>query len=122
VDTGIQADRRIALDQALAVAEVTASVDDPRLRYALIIQERIGKSLRYPKREQDLGLDGTVKLRLHLFSDGTLGRVMVSQPSGIEALDMEALKAAEIQSPYPGFPSELIEKELWLEVPIIFRP
>jgi outer membrane biosynthesis protein TonB len=47
---------------------------------------------------------------------------MVSQSSGVESLDLEALKAAESQTPYPGFPSQLTERELWLEVPIIFRP
>ena len=115
-------DRRLALEQALAVAEVTASVDDPRLRYALTIQDRIAKALRYPQREKELNIDGTVKLKLHLFADGTLGRAMVSESSGIESLDLEAVKAAESQSPYPGFPSQLSERELWLEVPIIFRP
>ena len=115
-------DRRLALEQALAVAEVTASVDDPRLRYALTIQDRVAKALRYPQREKELNIDGTVKLKLHLFADGTLGRAMVSESSGIESFDLEAVKAAESQSPYPGFPSQLSERELWLEVPIIFRP
>lgn len=117
-----EADRRVAVEQALAVAEVTASVDDPRLRYALQVQERIAKALRYPQREKELNLDGTVKLTLHLFADGTLGRAVVSESSGLESLDLEALKAAESQAPYPAFPSQLSERELWLEVPVIFRP
>ncbi len=121
-DAAATVDRQLALEQALAVAEVTASVDDPRLRYALQVQERIAKALRYPQREQELDIDGTVKLRLHLFADGTLGRAMVSESSGIESLDLEALKAAESQAPYPGFPSGIAERELWLEVPVIFRP
>ena len=106
----------------MAVAEVTASVDDPRLRYALQIQERIAKAMRYPQREKELNLEGRVKLKLHLFADGTLGRVTGSESSGVESLDLEALKAAESQAPYPGFPSQLVQKELWLEVPVIFRP
>lgn len=122
VDEGMEADRTFALEQALAVAEVTASVEDPRLRYALQVQDRIAKALRYPKREGELKLDGRVKLKLHLFADGTLARVMVAQSSGIEALDMEALKAAESQSPYPAFPTQMLERELWIEVPVIFRP
>jgi len=121
-DEAKETDRRVALEQALAVAEVTASVDDPRLRYALQIQDRIAKALRYPGREKELNIEGTVKLKLHLFADGTLGRAMVSESSGVESLDLEALKAAESQTPYPGFPSQLTERELWLEVPIIFRP
>jgi len=121
-DRAVDAERGMVLDQALAVAEVTASVDDPRLRYALQIQQRIARQLRFPQREKELGLGGTVKLRLHLFRDGTLGRAIVSESSGIQAFDAEALKAAETQSPYPPFPSQLPEEELWLEVPVIFRP
>ena len=121
-EKGMESDRHLAVEQALASAEVVASVEDPRLRYALTVQDRIAGSLRYPIREKESGIAGMVKLRLHLFADGTLGRAMVAQSSGIEALDMEALKVAEARSPYPPFPSQLTEKELWLEVPIIFRP
>ncbi len=71
---------------------------------------------------EELGLDGSVKLRLHLFSDGTIGRVLVSESSGIEAFDLEALKAAETAAPYPPFSSEIVEDDLWLEVPVLFRP
>ena len=63
-----------------------------------------------------------MKLRLHLFADGSLGRVMVAASSGIDALDTEALTAAETLAPYPKFPSEIHEEDLWLEVPVIFRP
>lgn len=122
VDEAKLADRTVALEQALASAEVASSVEDPRLRYALMIQDRISKALRYPQREKELNIDGRVKLRLHLFADGTLGRVNVAESSGIEALDLEAVKAAESQSPYPAFPAQVIERELWLEVPVIFRP
>ncbi len=122
LDAAAEADRGLVLEQALAVAEVTGSVDDPRLRYALQVQDRIAKAVRYPQRERELNIAGTVKLRLHLFADGTLGRAMVSESSGIEALDSEALKAAESQAPYSGFPSQLTERELWLELPVIFRP
>lgn len=121
-DASVVADKRLALEQALASAEVLAAVEDPRLRYALSVQERISKALRYPQREKELNLEGMVKLRLHVFQDGTLGRAMVTESSGISAFDTEALKAAESQSPFPGFPSQLIERELWLEVPVIFRP
>jgi len=121
-DTTKGADKTMAVEQALASSEVAASVDDPKLRYALQVQDRVAKSVRYPQREKELGLEGRVNLRLHLFSDGTLGKVLVAQSSGIEALDSEALKAAETQSPYPAFPSGLAQKDLWLDLPVIFRP
>jgi len=115
------ADKVLAVEQALAVAEVTASVEDPTLRHALTVQDRIAKAIKYPMREKELGLAGAVKLRLHLFRDGTLGRAVIAESSGVEAFDLEALKAAESQSPYPPFPSDLAQQDLWLELPVLFR-
>jgi len=120
-EDSMSTDKTVAVEQALAVAEVTASVDDPTLRYALQVQQQIAKAVRYPVRESELGMSGHVKLRLHLFRDGTLGRAVVSESSGIEAFDIEALKAAETQAPYPPFPSELQTQDLWLELPVLFR-
>ena len=118
----VSAEKAIALEQALAVAEVTASVEDPTLRYALQVQDRIAKSTRYPVREKELGLSGQVKLRLHLMRDGTLRQAMVSESSGFESFDQAALRAAESQAPFPPFPSDLAQSALWLELPVLFRP
>jgi pilus assembly protein CpaC len=121
-DTAKEADRSFALERALAGAELAGAVDDPVLRYALAIQDRIAQAIRYPQREKELGLGGRVKLKLHLFQDGTLGRAVVAESSGIEVLDLEALKAAETQAPYPPFPTDLTRRELWLDLPVLFRP
>lgn len=115
-------DHGSVLEQALARTEIAAAVEDPSLRYALQVQDRIAKSIRYPLREEELGLSGRVKLRLRLFRDGTLKQATVSESSGIESFDTEAVNAAENQAPYPPFPSSLAQQELWLEVPVLFRP
>jgi TonB family protein len=67
-------------------------------------------------------MSGRVKLRLHLLRDGTLQEAIVTEPSGMDVFDLEALRAAESQSPYPSFPSELPQEDLWLELPVLFRP
>lgn len=67
-------------------------------------------------------MSGRVKLRLHLFRDGRLDRALVAESSGIASFDMEAVKAAESQAPYPPFPSGFPQQDLWLEVPVLFRP
>ncbi len=121
-EAGTTVDKTLAVEQALASSEVAAAVDDPKLRYALQVQDRVAKAVRYPQRERELGFEGRVHLRLHLFADGTLGKAMVAQSSGIEALDAEALKAAETQSPYPAFPTGLAQRDIWLDLPVIFRP
>lgn len=121
-DVSETADRTFELEQSLARAELSDSVNDPVLRYVIQVQDRVAKALRYPQREKELGLDGRVKLKLHLFRDGTLGQATIAESSGIEALDMEALKAAESQAPYPPFPADLPQPDLWVELPVLFRP
>jgi pilus assembly protein CpaC len=115
-------DRALALEQALASSEVGAAVNNPTLRYAVQIQERIARALRYPADQADQGLDGRVRLRLHLFRDGSLGQAMVAETSGISALDTAALGAAEAGAPYPPFPQDFVQQDIWLEVPVLFRP
>ena len=110
-----------ALQQAVASAEATASVTDPTLRYALQVQDRIAKSMQYPRHERETGIGGRVKLRLHLFRDGTLGQALITESSGIASFDQEALKAAQGQSPYPPFPSDVVQQDLWLDLPVLFR-
>ncbi|MDP3722293.1 MAG: TonB family protein [Candidatus Omnitrophota bacterium] len=107
---------------AQTTVQVLPPTAPPTLRYAMQVQDRIAQSLRYPEREGAGGLAGQVKLRLHLFQDGTVAGAMVVESSGIEAFDQEALRAAESQSPYPPFPPELAQPDLWLELPVHFRP
>ena len=115
------AENAAALQPAVASAEATASVTDPTLRYALQVQDRIAKSIQYPSREREGGRGGRVKLRLHLFRDGTLGQAVIAESSGIESFDQEALKTAQGQSPYPPFPSDVAQQDLWLDLPVLFR-
>ena len=120
------AEKNQAVDQALARAEITLPVEDPLLGYALQVQERIATSLRYPMeqplKDHELGMTGRVKLRLHLFHDGTLDQVMVVESSGLAAFDQAVIQTAWQQSPYPAFPAHLARQDLWLELPVLFRP
>lgn len=114
-------ERQTAMEHTLAVMEVTPTVQDPTLRYALQIQERIAKAIHYPSQEQGQGMSAAAKLRVQVFRDGTLGQALISKSSGVQSFDSEVLKAAWAQSPYPPFPAELGQKYLWLELPILFR-
>jgi TonB family protein len=96
--------------------------EDPTFRYALQVQDSIAKSLQYPASEKEGGMGGQVKLRLRLLRDGTLGQALIAESSGIESLDEATLRVARQQSPYPPFPPDLLQQELWLELPVQFRP
>lgn len=111
-----------ALAQAKQVTQVAPSIKDPKLEYAMKVQEKIAKAIQYPLREKSLNVQGAIRLRLHLLPDGTLDRILIAESSGLDSLDTEALKTAQTQAPYPPFPKEVGEKELWLEVPIVFQP
>ncbi len=117
------AERGQQLDEALDVAQVSVrpSVSDPVLRYATVIQERIAKAIAYPEAERTTA-STQLKLKVHVFRDGTLGQALVSESSGVDAFDAAAIHAAETQSPYPEFPAEIPRQDLWLELPIVFKP
>ncbi len=114
-------EKMAAVEQALAVAEVTATASDPTLQYALQVHDRIAKAIRYPTQDREEGKSGRVTLRLHLLKDGTLGEAVIAEPSGIEPFDQEVLRAAQRQAPYPPFPPDVAKPDLWLELPILFR-
>ena len=114
-------ERISALEQALTSAERSTTESDPILRYALQVRERIVTSLPTTLGEPGVA-PGQVKLRLHLFRDGRLGEVVVAEPSGNTQWDTKAVQTAKQQSPYPSFPAELGQPDIWLEVPVLFRP
>jgi pilus assembly protein CpaC len=124
-------ERAFALEQALAApgtpaerpaAGASGLATDPTVRYAMQVQERIAAALRYPAQERQLGLSGQVTLRLHLSRAGALEQAALAASSGIAAFDEQALSAAKQQAPYPAFPPEIAQPDLWLELPVLFRP
>ncbi|MCX5705361.1 MAG: TonB family protein, partial [Candidatus Omnitrophica bacterium] len=94
---------------------------DPMVRYMRIIQSRILKNLTYPQATRDAGYQGTVKLSLKLSFSGDLLEAKVKDSSGDSALDESALLTAKKTAPYPPFPPDIEQKELRIEVPIVYR-
>lgn len=108
--------------QTHAITEVTVSSDNPRLQYALQIHDQIAQAIHYPAAAAEAQRQqGAVKLRLHLFADGTLERAVITESSGDDVLDSEVLNTAQRQAPYPPFPPQLTEEELWLDIPVVFH-
>lgn len=114
--------RADALEQAFAIAQVMAPVDDPVLQYSLHVQEHIAKSIRYPPQHPFADREGRVKLRLHVLANGSLEDALIAESSGIAPFDQEALRSAKSQAPYPAFPSTIRQNDLWLDIPILFSP
>lgn len=94
---------------------------DPVTGYARIIQERILANFTYPREIKESGYQGTVKLRLHIYYTGKLMDVSVKDPSGYQPLDDQAVSMVKSTSLYPPFPASIEDKELWIDIPIVFQ-
>jgi pilus assembly protein CpaC len=96
-------------------------IKDPVLKYSKLVQKRILDNLLYPAPAKEAGFQGTVKLSLKLSPQGDLLDAKLKEPSSYRVLDDAALKTAQDASPYPPFPPEIKEKEVWLDIPIIYQ-
>jgi TonB family protein len=89
--------------------------------YTLTVQKKINEGLYYPYGARAAGLEGIVKLSLHILSNGDLIDAVVRESSGYHVLDVAAIDAAKSQAPYPRFQADLKLKELWVDIPVVYR-
>ena len=89
--------------------------------YILEVQKTLFQSLDYPRLAQEAGWQGSVKIKLHINSAGELLGVKISESSGYLSFDDNVLKIAESLSPYPPFPSDIELKDLWIDIPIVYK-
>lgn len=88
--------------------------------YVSGIKKQILENATYPQSAQKLGLEGNVKISLHLASTGKLQEVGILESSGHNALDSAA--ADLVQSLiYPPFPEDASIKDIWIDVPLVYR-
>jgi len=96
-------------------------IKDPVLRYSKLAQKRILGNLVYPAEAKNAGFQGAVKLSLKLSPQGDLLDAKIKEPSSYRILDDAALQTAQATSPYPPFPPEIKEKEVWVDIPIVYQ-
>ena len=90
-------------------------------RYIQIVNKRIQDNLSYPWTASQGNLEGVLKLSLKISATGQLLDTKVIQSSGFAVLDENALKTVREVSPFAPFPSEINQKELWVEIPIVYN-
>jgi len=95
---------------------------DPLSQYAYAIQKKISQAAVYPKIAEESRWEGEVRLSLHVLSDGNLDDVLLIKPSGINLLDETAMALVKNQTPFPAFPAEIKEKDLWIDVSLVYQP
>lgn len=96
-------------------------IPEPLEAYSGLIQRRILENLIYPKEAKEAGLQGIVKLGLHLSYLGELSEVVVRATSGYKTLDDNAILSAQKVDSYPPFPPTIKEEEIWIDVPIVYQ-
>ncbi len=89
--------------------------------YLRKISKRIQDNFVYPWAAKQDQMQGAVKLGLWLDSTGALLEVEVKQSSGYSIFDENAVSMVKKLSPYPPFPAELKQKELRIDIPIVYK-
>jgi len=97
------------------------NINDPVLKYSKLVQKKILNNFSYPASAKAAGFFGTVKLSLKLSHQGELLDIKLKDSSSYRVLDDDALNTAQKASPYPPFPSTIKEKELWMDIPIVYQ-
>ena len=95
--------------------------ESPIDSYLKLVQQKILNAIYYPKQAKDAGWEGVVRMSLNISFDGQLKEIKIAQSSGYKILDDTAKEIAAKVAPYPPFPPQIDSKELWVEVPIIYK-
>jgi pilus assembly protein CpaC len=97
------------------------ALPEPVAMYSQLVQKRILNNLTYPSLAKEAGFQGALKLSLRISYQGELLDIQVKVSSGHRILDDNAVSAAKAIAAYPPFPSSIDKKELWIDIPIVYR-
>ncbi|WP_323846941.1 TonB family protein [Microbulbifer magnicolonia] len=102
-------------------APLTADLILARQIYHSMLLRHTFKYIRYPKRAQERGQEGSVRLNVTIDSRGQVKDVQTLQESRFATLNREAREAVERAGPYPAAPPQLARDTYRFSVPITFR-
>ncbi len=100
---------------------VPAVEKNPVENYKSVVQKKITDNLTYPVSARQAGFQGTVKLKLRLSYTGELLESKISASSGYKVIDDNTLSVAKSVGTYPPFPPAIEQKEIWLEIPVVYK-
>ena len=89
--------------------------------YLDMVKLKIESRKRYPETAKARRIEGRVKVRFVLASDGSVRDVTVSKGARHSDLNMAALDAVRTAAPFPRPPSNLFKGDLSLELIIVFE-
>ena len=103
------------------VSSIYSQSQEDIVQYITDLSKDIYSSIQKPGPSIIDSSNGEVKLRLFLSPWGELKDVYVSESSGNRELDNLCLKTIWLYKRYQPFPEALGNKDLWIDVPIIFE-
>ena len=95
--------------------EETISLDtkDKRyISYAKTIKQELLRHWRYPKEAKDHLLEGNLMVTFSLSRNGNVIKFEITNNSGYDILDGEAIRAIRTAAPFPSFPDHITAKRL----------
>lgn len=98
-----------------------ATKPSPRMTdYLSAVRGMVENNREYPAMARQLGLQGTVTVRVSIRGDGSVGAVAVDVSSGHKALDKAAISAVKRSAPFKA-PRGFGLDEVMVEIPIVYR-
>ena len=111
-----------ASKQMVKAQELPVGIGKPAIAsYTRRVIRRIQDNFVYPPEAYEKKLQGLVSLSLHISSTGKLLEVKTNRSSGWSILDENAIKIIKHVSPFPPFPPDIEERELWINIPIAYN-
>jgi protein TonB len=89
--------------------------------YNRALAAAVDRYKRYPRIALIRQWQGTVMLQLNIGADGRVQDYHLTQSSGHEALDQQALEMLREAMPLPAVPAQLAGMNLSVGIPVIFR-
>lgn len=89
--------------------------------YAARVMLHVEQFKRYPNWAIERRVSGTVTLQLCLRRDGGLKSVTVVGSSGSKGLDAEAVQTAKEARPYPAFPEEADQDQIYVIIRLTYQ-
>ena len=90
-------------------------------KYGSLLAREFAKYKQYPRIAQVRGWQGTVRVKLEVDANGKVASSTISESSGFEALDNQALEMAKKATPLPSPPESLRHRPFTITVPVLFR-
>jgi protein TonB len=88
--------------------------------FLVVLRGMVENNREYPAMARQLGLQGTVMVRVSIRGDGSLAAVSVEGSSGHKALDKAALSAVRRSAPFKA-PAGFGLGQVTVEIPIVYR-